>query len=118
MPYLTDTALPADMADFLDPADAVMLRKLSAFNAHLEERKANLKTRKKASAKVKNKKQSKNVKEDLGVPVERGMKTPDYTSTKASNARGKNIFIYQILFEKKKSFSIQLLQKSLCRCRF
>uniref|UniRef100_A0A3Q2E4Q7 Nucleolus and neural progenitor protein n=1 Tax=Cyprinodon variegatus TaxID=28743 RepID=A0A3Q2E4Q7_CYPVA len=49
MPYLTDTALPADMADFLDPADAVMLRKLSAFNAHLEERKAKLKTRKKVS---------------------------------------------------------------------
>ncbi|XP_038131383.1 nucleolus and neural progenitor protein [Cyprinodon tularosa] len=73
MPYLTDTALPADMADFLDPADAVMLRKLSAFNAHLEERKAKLKTRKKASTKVKNKKQSKNVKEDLGVPVERGV---------------------------------------------
>ncbi|MED6259962.1 hypothetical protein ATANTOWER_021793 [Ataeniobius toweri] len=73
MPYLTDMVLPADMAEFLGPSDAFMLKKHPAFHAYLKDQKAEPQTWKKASAKFTNKKRMISVKEDLGVSVERAV---------------------------------------------
>uniref|UniRef100_A0A3Q2QDW6 Nucleolus and neural progenitor protein n=1 Tax=Fundulus heteroclitus TaxID=8078 RepID=A0A3Q2QDW6_FUNHE len=72
MPYLTDVVLPAGMAEFLGPADALVLKSHPAFHARLKDQKADSQTRKKASADVRNKKQMINVTEDLGVSIGRG----------------------------------------------
>ncbi|XP_007562754.1 nucleolus and neural progenitor protein [Poecilia formosa] len=66
MPFLTDTVLPADMAEFLGPSDALVLKKHPAFHACP---KTKCQTTKKA--KVKNNKQQMAFKEDLGKAVER-----------------------------------------------
>ncbi|XP_014865205.1 PREDICTED: protein nepro homolog [Poecilia mexicana] len=68
MPFLTDTVLPADMAEFLGPSDALVLKKHPAFHACPKNQKTKCQTTKKA--KVKNKQQMA-FKEDLGMTVER-----------------------------------------------
>ncbi|XP_069010834.1 nucleolus and neural progenitor protein [Embiotoca jacksoni] len=69
MPFLTDFSLPADMAQFLGPSDALLLTKHSTHDLQAKEQKQQ--KRKKSSVKVKNQKQAREIKEDLGVAVER-----------------------------------------------
>ncbi|KAM4731294.1 nucleolus and neural progenitor protein-like [Anableps anableps] len=107
MPFLTDMVLPADMMEFLGPSDALVLKKHPAFHAHLKDHKAELQTRKKASAKVTNKKRMRNFQEDLGVAVEReravrfdGHVKPFFTKSKSvstlSNKSKKQEFRKQV----------------------
>lgn len=70
MPFLKDFSLPADMTQFLGPSVASLLTKKSAHVPHAKEHKE--KRRKKSSAEVKNQAQTRKVKEDLGVAIERG----------------------------------------------
>lgn len=94
MPFLTDMVLPADMAEFLGPSDALVLRSHPAFYAHVKDQKLDSQTRKKTSAKVKNKKRRKRFKEDLGVSVDRGMNSPNYTSTRLNQAIWHSKYFY------------------------
>ncbi|KAM8749134.1 nucleolus and neural progenitor protein [Acanthopagrus schlegelii] len=71
MPFLKDISLPADMTQFLGPSVASLLTKKSAHIPHAKEHKD--KRRKKSSVEVKNQAQTKKVKEDLGVAIERGI---------------------------------------------
>lgn len=71
MPFLTNISLPADMSQILDPSDVFLLKKQWTHifqNKHLKEKR--MKT---TSVKVKEQSVMRNVKEDLGVTVERGM---------------------------------------------
>ncbi|KAM9346882.1 nucleolus and neural progenitor protein-like [Symphorus nematophorus] len=73
MPFLTDFSLPADMAQFLGPSDALLVTKRLTCVPHTKEHKEKQQSRKKSSVKVKNQEQTRKVKEDLGVAIERGV---------------------------------------------
>lgn len=73
MPFLTDFSLPADMAQFLGPSDALLLIKQPKQDSHAKTHKEKQQQKKKKSSiKVKNQGWTRKVKEDLGVAVERG----------------------------------------------
>ncbi|XP_041663317.1 nucleolus and neural progenitor protein isoform X2 [Cheilinus undulatus] len=67
MPFLTNFSLPADVALFLDPSDALLLTKQSAHDPEVKQQR-----KKMPSVLVKNQRQTKKVKEDLGIAVDRG----------------------------------------------
>ncbi|XP_027878516.1 nucleolus and neural progenitor protein [Xiphophorus couchianus] len=69
IPFLTNTVLPADMAEFLDLSDASVLKKHPAFHTCPKNQKTKCQATK--TPKVKNNKQQMTFKEDLGVAVER-----------------------------------------------
>lgn len=70
MPYLADVPLPADMAEFLGPSDAPLLKKRRAFGSHVK--KAEAKQQPKMTADVKGvDREQKGKTEDLGVSVKR-----------------------------------------------
>uniref|UniRef100_A0A3B5MD67 Nucleolus and neural progenitor protein n=1 Tax=Xiphophorus couchianus TaxID=32473 RepID=A0A3B5MD67_9TELE len=66
IPFLTNTVLPADMAEFLDLSDASVLKKHPAFHTCPKNQKTKCQATK--TPKVKNNKQQMTFKEDLGVP--------------------------------------------------
>uniref|UniRef100_UPI0037E837CD nucleolus and neural progenitor protein n=1 Tax=Semicossyphus pulcher TaxID=241346 RepID=UPI0037E837CD len=72
MPFLTDFSLPADVAHFLGSSDAFLLTKRSAHYPSAKEQKKQQRM-KRSSVLAKNQGQTKKVKEDLGVAVERGL---------------------------------------------
>ncbi|XP_018537479.1 nucleolus and neural progenitor protein [Lates calcarifer] len=67
MPYLRDFSLPPDMAQFLGPTDALKLLKQPKHGSHGTDHKKKQQKKNKPSLKVRQ------VKEDLGVAVERGI---------------------------------------------
>lgn len=69
MPFLTDFSLPADLVQFLCPSDALLLSKHPMHGSHAKGQKRKGQKIKKPFVKVKTQRQ---VKEDLGVTVERG----------------------------------------------
>ncbi|XP_078117683.1 nucleolus and neural progenitor protein isoform X1 [Sander vitreus] len=71
MPFLTDFSLPADMAQFLAPSDARLLTKKPARGPLAKGHKYKQQRKKTSSVKVKNQGATREVKEDLGVAVER-----------------------------------------------
>lgn len=75
MPFLTDFSLPADMAQFLGPSDAYILPKKTAHGPHAKDHKEKQQQekRKKLPVKVKKQGETRKVKEDLGVAVDRGV---------------------------------------------
>ncbi|XP_033469295.2 nucleolus and neural progenitor protein-like [Epinephelus lanceolatus] len=75
MPFLTDFSLPADMAQFLGPSDAYVLPKKTAHGPHAKDHKEKQQQgkRKKLPVKVKKQGETRKVKEDLGVAVDRGV---------------------------------------------
>ncbi|XP_040005411.1 nucleolus and neural progenitor protein isoform X2 [Xiphias gladius] len=74
MPFLTDFSLPADMAQFLGPSDALLLIKQPKQDSHAKiHKEKQQQKKKKSSIKVKNQGWTRKVKEDLGVAVERGI---------------------------------------------
>ena len=72
MPFLTDFTLPADVAQFLGPTDALLLFKQPKHDSHAQGLKEKQQRKKKFSVKVKNQGWTGRVKEDLGVAFERG----------------------------------------------
>ncbi|XP_017276115.1 nucleolus and neural progenitor protein [Kryptolebias marmoratus] len=73
MPYLTDVSLPADMAEFLGPSDASLLKKQRALGSHAKNLQVKQQPRKEVSVKDANRDQMGKLKEDLGVSVVRGL---------------------------------------------
>ncbi|XP_051260516.1 nucleolus and neural progenitor protein [Dicentrarchus labrax] len=73
MPFLTDFSLPANITEFLGPSDVFLLTKRSKHIPYTKDCKEQQQGRKKSSVKVKNQRQTRKVKEDLGVAVERGI---------------------------------------------
>ncbi|KAM8854633.1 nucleolus and neural progenitor protein-like [Spinachia spinachia] len=72
MPFLGDFSLPADMAQFLGPSDARLLRmKKKAHGRPAKHLKEQQQRREKPSATVSQPREKRNVKEDLGVSIER-----------------------------------------------
>ncbi|XP_028447509.1 nucleolus and neural progenitor protein [Perca flavescens] len=71
MPFLTDFSLPADMAQFLSPSDARLLTKKPARGPLARGHRYKQQGKKKSSVEVKNQGETREVKEDLGVAVER-----------------------------------------------
>lgn len=70
MPFLTDFSLPADLAQFLGPSDALLLTKPAAHSRARQEKKQ---AAKKVPAEAKKTcTQKRKLKEDLGVAVIRG----------------------------------------------
>ncbi|XP_034742010.1 nucleolus and neural progenitor protein isoform X2 [Etheostoma cragini] len=71
MPFLTDFSLPANMAQFLAPSDAHLLTKKPPRGALAKGPRHKQQSKKKSSVKGKDQGASREVKEDLGVAVER-----------------------------------------------
>lgn len=73
MPFLTDFSLPADMTQFLGPSEASLLKKLARHIPQAKDsREEQGKRREASSVKVKKQGQTRKIKEDFGVPLERG----------------------------------------------
>ncbi|XP_071351050.1 nucleolus and neural progenitor protein [Trachinotus anak] len=73
MPFLTDFSLPADMAQFLCTSGAFLPTKQPKPDSHAKHYKEKQRQKKKTSSvKVKSQGRRGNVKEDLGIAVERG----------------------------------------------
>lgn len=73
MPFLTDFSLPAVMAQFLGPSDALLLPKKPACVPQAKDSKEGQHEKKKSSVKAENRGKTRKVKEDLGVAIERGV---------------------------------------------
>ncbi|XP_013871943.1 nucleolus and neural progenitor protein [Austrofundulus limnaeus] len=87
MPYLTDVSLPADMAEFLGPSDAPLLKERRAFGSRVQ--KPETKQQLKKTADVKDLNQEKQGKtEDLGVSVKRDL---GFTAVKPFFSKGKSV---------------------------
>ncbi|KAA8588334.1 hypothetical protein FQN60_001528 [Etheostoma spectabile] len=71
MPFLTDFSLPADIAQFLAPSDARVLTKKPAGGPLAKGHRHKQQSKKKSSVEGKNQGASREVREDLGVAVER-----------------------------------------------
>lgn len=73
MPFLTDFSLPADMTQFLGPSETSLLKKLAGHIPLARDSKEEQgKRRETSSIKVKKQRQTRGLKEDLGVALERG----------------------------------------------
>ncbi|KAL6100587.1 nepro [Pungitius sinensis] len=76
MPFLRDFSLPADMGQFLGPSDARLLLRKRAHGRHaknLQDQQQQQQLRKEPPVKVNNRREKRNVREDLGVAIERGI---------------------------------------------
>lgn len=81
MPFLTEFTLPADMTQFLGTSDAILLTEQLAGVSHVKgQKERQLRRRKASSVEVKSQQQTRRVKEDLGVSVERGVALPSFHS--------------------------------------
>lgn len=79
MPFLTNFTLPVDMADFLDPSDALLLAVKPKSGLRVTAHEAKEK-RQKAPVKGNRHRRMKKVQEDLGVAVQRGETRVDLIS--------------------------------------